>query len=506
MALELRGITKRFGALVANDAIDLEVRPGEIHCLLGENGAGKSTLMNILYGLYQPDEGEIRINGKPLRLDGPRSAINAGIGMVHQHFMLVPVFTVAENVMLGDERVKGPFLDHRSARGHVREVSERYGLAVDPDATVGDLPVGVQQRVEIVKALTRDAKVLILDEPTAVLTPQETRELFTVMRRLREAGTAIVFITHKLKEVKAIADRITVIRRGKVVGTATPDASEAELASLMVGRQVRLRVEKTPARASSAGPAFSVRDLTVRNLAGQAVVDGIGFDIMPGEVLGVAGVQGNGQTELAQAILGLITPEHGSIVLDGVDLSAKSPRDRLRAGLGFVPEDRGHDGLVGTSSVAENLVLDLYDRPEFGRRGSMDLKAVRRNAAERVEEFDIRTTSIDQPVGRLSGGNQQKVVVAREMSRPLRMLLISQPTRGVDVGAMEFIHQRIIRERDQGRPVLLISTELDEVMSLSDRVAVMYGGKIVAVVPADTSTEKIGLLMAGANPEDVVDE
>ncbi|WP_106403475.1 ABC transporter ATP-binding protein [Actinocorallia populi] len=506
MALELRGITKRFGSLVANDAIDLEVRPGEIHCLLGENGAGKSTLMNILYGLYQPDEGEIRVGGSPLRLDGPRSAINAGIGMVHQHFMLVPVFTVAENVMLGDERVKGPLLDQGAARRHVREVSERYGLAVDPDATVGDLPVGVQQRVEIVKALTRNAKILILDEPTAVLTPQETRELFTVMGRLREAGTAIVFITHKLKEVKAIADRITVIRRGKVVGTADPSASESELAALMVGRQVRLKVEKEPARDTGAAPAFSVRDLTVRNLAGQAVVDGVSLDIRPGEVLGVAGVQGNGQTELTQAVLGLIEPESGSIVLDGAELTGRSPRERLRAGLGFVPEDRGHDGLVGTASVAENLILDLYDRPPFGRRGTMDVREVRRNAAQRVEEFDIRTTSIEQPVGELSGGNQQKVVVAREMSRPLRMLVISQPTRGVDVGAMEFIHQRIIRERDQGRPVLLVSTELDEVMALSDRVAVMYGGKIVAVVPADTSTEKIGLLMAGANPEDVVDE
>ncbi|GAB2847389.1 ABC transporter ATP-binding protein [Actinocorallia aurea] len=501
MALELRGITKRFGSLVANDAIDLEITPGEIHCLLGENGAGKSTLMNILYGLYQPDEGQILVDGEPLALDGPRSAINAGIGMVHQHFMLVPVFTVADNVMLGDERTKGGLLDRKTARAHVRDVSARYGLEVDPDAIVGDLPVGIQQRVEIIKALTRDARFLILDEPTAVLTPQETEELFTVMRRLREAGTAIVFITHKLKEVRAIADRITVIRRGAVVGTALPSASESELASLMVGREVRLRVDKEPVQNTGEPPAFSVRGLTVRNAAGQAVVDGIDLDIAPGEILGVAGVQGNGQTELAQAVLGLLEPEAGSITLDGAELVGKAPRDRLRAGLGFVPEDRSHDGLVGGASVAENLVLDLYDRAPFGRRGSMDVGAVRRNARERVEEFDIRTTSIDTHVTHLSGGNQQKVVVAREMSRPLRMLLVSQPTRGVDVGAMEFIHKRIVRERDQGRPVLVISTELDEIFALADRIAVMYRGRIMAIVPPETSAETIGLLMAGAHPE-----
>ncbi|ROO90122.1 simple sugar transport system ATP-binding protein [Actinocorallia herbida] len=502
MALELRGITKRFGSLVANDAIDLEITPGEIHCLLGENGAGKSTLMNILYGLYQPDEGEILVDGEPLALDGPRSAINAGIGMVHQHFMLVPVFTVADNVMLGDEHTKSGFLNRKSARAHVRDVSTRYGLEVDPDAVVGDLPVGLQQRVEIVKALTRDARFLILDEPTAVLTPQETEELFTVMRGLRAAGKAIVFITHKLKEVRAIADRITVIRRGAVVGTALPSASESELASLMVGREVRLRVDKAPVQETGAPPAFAVRDLTVRNAAGQPVVDGIGFDIAPGEILGVAGVQGNGQTELAQAVLGLIEPEAGSITLDGTELLGKTPRDRLRAGLGFVPEDRSHDGLVGGASVAENLVLDLYDRPPFGRRGSMDVAEVRRNARDRVAEFDIRTTSIDTHVAHLSGGNQQKVVVAREMSRPLRMLLVSQPTRGVDVGAMEFIHKRIVHERDEGRPVLVISTELDEIFALADRIAVMYRGKIMAIVPPDTSAETIGLLMAGAHPDE----
>ncbi|WP_119728560.1 ABC transporter ATP-binding protein [Thermomonospora amylolytica] len=503
MSLELRGITKRFGSLVANDGIDLEVRPGEIHCLLGENGAGKSTLMNILYGLYQPDEGQILMDGRELTIGGPRDAIAAGIGMVHQHFMLVPVFTVAENIMLGDERT-GPlgWLDRRRARRDVAEVSARYGLQVDPDALVADLPVGVQQRVEIIKALIREARVLILDEPTAVLTPQETQELFAVMRSLREAGRSIVFITHKLKEVKAIADRITVIRRGAVVGTATPDASEVELAGLMVGRQVRLTVDKEPAAVDpGTEPAFSVEDLTVLDESGQAAVDGVSFDIRPGEILGIAGVQGNGQTELAEAILGLRPVAEGRIVLDGADLTGRSPRQRLRAGVGYVPEDRSHDALVADSSVAENLVLDLYDRPPFGRRGTMDVRAVRENAEQRVGEFDIRTASIDTPVGTLSGGNQQKVVVAREMSRPLRLLVAAQPTRGVDVGAMEFIHKRIVAERDQGRPVLIISTELDEIYGLADRIAVMYRGKVMAIVPPDTSREHIGLLMAGAHPD-----
>ncbi|ACY99719.1 MULTISPECIES: ABC transporter ATP-binding protein [Thermomonospora] len=521
MTLELRGITKRFGSLVANDGIDLEVRPGEIHCLLGENGAGKSTLMNVLYGLYQPDAGQILMDGRPLTINGPRDAIAAGIGMVHQHFMLIPVFTVAENVMLGDERTGPPrwarslgplarlgwsgpvgWLDRRRARRDVAEISSRYGLQVDPDALVADLPVGVQQRVEIIKALIRDARVLILDEPTAVLTPQETEELFSVMRSLRASGRSIVFITHKLKEVKAVADRITVIRRGAVVGTAGPEASERELAGLMVGRDVRLTVDKAPpAVPEDAEPAFQVRDLTVLDESGQPVVDGVSFDIRAGEILGIAGVQGNGQTELTEAILGLRPAAGGSIRLDGRELTGRSPRQVLRAGVGYIPEDRGHDALVADSSVAENLVLDLFDRPPFGRRGSMDVRAVRANAAHRVEEFDIRTSSIDAPVGTLSGGNQQKVVVAREMSRPLRLLVASQPTRGVDVGAMEFIHRRIVAERDQGRPVLIVSTELDEIFALADRIAVMYRGKIMAIVPPETSREDIGCLMAGTSPD-----
>jgi simple sugar transport system ATP-binding protein len=494
--LELRGITKRFGSLVANDRIDLVVEPGEIHCLLGENGAGKSTLMNVLYGLYHPDEGEILVDGEAKEFHGPRDAIAAGIGMVHQHFMLVPVFTVAENVVLGDEDT-GPagWLDRRKARKHVREVSERYGLPINPDARIEDLPVGVQQRVEIVKALVREAQVLILDEPTAVLTPQEIDELFTVMNTLREAGKSIVFITHKLKEVRAIADRITVIRRGRVVGTATPQMTEQELASLMVGRAVQLVVDKQPAEPGE--PAFDVSGLTVLDQHGNRAVDDISFSVRAGEILGVAGVDGNGQSELAQAILGLIPVHAGSITLDGRELVGAGPRQTLDAGVGFIPEDRLHDGLVAGFTVAENLVLDLYKSKPFAGTFALDLGEIEKNAKARIEEFDIRPTDHGIPAGNLSGGNQQKVVVARELSRPLRLLVASQPTRGVDVGAQEFIHKRIVAERDLGRPVVIVSTELDEVLGLADKIAVMYRGKIVGVVSPDTSREEIGLLMAG---------
>jgi ABC-type uncharacterized transport system ATPase subunit len=497
LKLELRGITKRFGSVVANDGIDLVVRPGEIHALLGENGAGKSTLMNVLYGLYQADEGQILIDDTPVAFKGPRDAMVAGIGMVHQHFMLIPVFTVAENVELGHEQTRRlGFLDHRKARRLVAEVSARYGLDVPPDALVADLPVGVQQRVEIVKALIRNANVLILDEPTAVLTPRETDDLMQVMRALRDGGTSIVFITHKLREVRAVADRITVIRRGAVVGEALPSASSAELASMMVGRPVLLTVDK--GLAAPGEPVLQVESLRVVNQSGQVAVDDVSFSVRSGEIYAVAGVQGNGQTELTESLIGLNRPTAGRIRIDGDDVTRESVDEILSRGVGYVPEDRSHDGMVAGFTIAENLVLDIFDQAPFAKGMSLDLKSIRDNAEHRVQEFDIRTPSIHANASTLSGGNQQKLVLARELSRPLRILVVAQPTRGVDVGSQEFVHKRIIEERDSGAAVVLISSELDEVLALADRIAVMYRGRIIGEVPAGTSAEQIGLLMAGA--------
>lgn len=502
MKLELRGITKRFGSLVANDHIDLTVEPGEIHALLGENGAGKSTLMNVLYGLYQADEGEILLDDVPRRFRGPGDAMAAGIGMVHQHFMLVPVFTVAENVMLGHEDTKGlGRLDLQTARRHVRAVADRFGFHIDPDAVVGDLPVGVQQRVEIIKALSRDARVLVFDEPTAVLTPQETDELMAIMRQLATEGTSIVFITHKLREVREVADRITVIRLGAVVGEASPTASNAELAAMMVGRSVELTVHKQPPRLGEGG--LEVKDLRVLTSAGAVVVDGVSFDVRPGEVLAVAGVQGNGQTELVDAIVGLADRVEGSIRLGDTELVGMSVHGILAEGVGFVPEDRQEDGLVGGFSVAENLILDRSSDPRFVRAGTLRRGELESFARERIAEYDIRAQGPHTRAGTLSGGNQQKVVIAREMSRELRLLVAAQPTRGVDVGSIEFIHTRIIETRDAGIPVVVVSTELDEVTALADRIAVMYRGTIVGVVPGDTSREVLGLMMAGATDPEV---
>jgi simple sugar transport system ATP-binding protein len=496
--LELKGITKRFGSLVANEGIDLTVAPGQVHALLGENGAGKTTLMNVLYGLLRPDGGEILLDSTPAAFASPRDAITAGIGMVHQHFMLVPVFTVAENVTLGIERagVAG-LLDRRRARSEVRELSHQYGLDVDPDVLVEDLPVGIRQRVEIVKALVREANVLILDEPTAVLTPAETEDLFRIIRQLRDGGRSIVFISHKLKEVQSIADTITVLRRGRVVGERPPSATEEELAALMVGRDVRLTVDKRPATPGDV--VLSVEGLTVTSPDGRLFLNGVDLSVRAGEILGVAGVQGNGQTELCEALMGLRPADAGTVTLDGRDLTRAKPRERLRAGMAYIPEDRTEDGLVGGFSVADNLVLDLYDQPPFAAGIGLKPPAIAANASRLVSEFDVRTSSADAPAGSLSGGNQQKVILARELGRPHKVLIASQPTRGLDVGSIEFVHKRIVEERDKGAAVLIVSAELDEIYALADRIAVMYEGRITGFREPSVSPSELGLLMTGGD-------
>jgi len=494
MRLELRGITKRFGAVVANDAISLAVEAGEILCLLGENGAGKSTLMNLLFGATRPDEGELAIDGRVVAFESPQDAIAAGIGMVHQHFALVPTLTVAENVALGDEPAgRLGWLDRRGAQADVRRLSEQYGLAVPVDALVGDLSVGLQQRVEIIKALRRDARLLILDEPTAVLTPQESERLFEVMRRLRDSGCSVIFISHKLREVRAVADRIVVIRRGRVVGAPAPEASETELASMMVGRPIDLRVAK-PAAAPGA---------TVLRLAGVALrgddPPGIDLDVRAGEIVALAGVQGNGQAELVELLLGSRRPVAGAIELGGDDIARCSTREILAKGVGYVPEDRGRDGLVGDLSVTENLILDTYHAPPFSRRAHLRRGRIAEHAGALMRQFDIRAASAASAAGTLSGGNAQKIVLARELSRALRLLVAVEPTRGLDIGSVEFVRSRVLEARAGGTAVVLVSSDLDEIAALADRIAVLYGGAIVGIVPPDVPRTQLGLMMAGAS-------
>jgi ABC-type uncharacterized transport system ATPase subunit len=496
--LELQDITKRFPGVLANDHINLTLGSGEIHALLGENGAGKTTLMNILYGLYHPDEGRILVRGQEARISSPKEAIDLGIGMVHQHFMLVPPFTVAENVMLGIESLKnGMFLDQEGVSKRIEEISAQYGLEVNPRAYIQDLSVGAQQRVEIMKILYRKADILILDEPTAVLTPQEVEDLFEVIRELVARGVSIIFISHKLKEVIEIASRITVLRGGRVVGTTRPkETSLAELARMMVGREVILRVEKKPAKPGR--PVLEVEGLRVLDDRQQKAVDGVSFDVRAGEILGVAGVQGNGQTELVEALVGLRQPIEGHVRILGHETTRATPRHVFEAGVAHVPEDRQRDGLVLSYPVADSLALNTYYLPPFADGLVMHENAILASAERLVKEFDIRTPSVMTLTSNLSGGNQQKVIVAREFSRPIDLLIASQPTRGLDVGSIEYIHQRLVEKRDQGCAVLLVSPELDEIMSLSDRIAVMFRGQIVAIVPADQATaEELGLLMAG---------
>lgn len=501
--LELRGITKRFPGVLANDHIELALEKGSIHALLGENGAGKTTLMNILYGLYQPDEGEIFIDGEAVKFSSPSDAISRGIGMVHQHFMLIPVFTVTENVMLGEETTRpGGFLDRPKAAKRVREISEQYNLEVDPDSYVQDLPVGVQQRVEIIKLLYRNANILIFDEPTAVLTPQEADELFEIMRSLARQGKSIIFITHKLREVLEIADQITVIRRGKVIGSVAPaEAEQSTLATMMVGREVQLELEKGPLHQGDV--MLKVENLLVTDDTEQITVDEVSFDVHSGEVFGLAGVQGNGQTELVEALTGMRRISGGKVSINGQDVTNASPRTITETGTAHVPEDRQRDGLVLPFPVMENLVLCNYYQPPYAHGVRMQWNTVLENAEKLIQEYDIRTPGPFTNAGALSGGNQQKVIVARELSRPIKFLVASQPTRGLDVGSIEYIHSQILNRRDNGIAVLLVSTELDEILQLSDRIGVMYRGKITAVVSAEEATkELIGLLMAGVPLED----
>ena len=500
-ALEVRGITKRFPGVLANDNINLKLHKGQVLGLLGENGAGKSTLMNMIYGLYKPDEGEILVNGAPVQIDGPKDAIGLGIGMVHQHFQLVDVLTVTENVMLGNETVSGPFLRRDKARREIQALSREYGLDVDPDALISDLPVGVQQRVEIIKALYRHADILILDEPTAVLTPQETRGLFKIMRALLDKGVSIIFISHKLKEVLEICDDVVVLRRGAVAGQADPrESTEQSLASLMVGRDVILEIDKAAAKPGD--EILNVVNLSVHDDRGLPAVEGVSFGLQRGEILGVAGVQGNGQTELVEALTGMRAIDGGRFFIKSREVTGVSPRSVTEMGVGHVPEDRQRDGMVASFTVMHNLVLCSYYQSAFSRAIVVDERAIADNARQLVEQYDVRPPIINNIAGGLSGGNQQKVIVAREFSRDVDLLIASQPTRGLDVGSIEFIHRQILRMRDAGAGILLVSSELDEVLSLADRVAVMFEGQIIDILSIEAADrDTVGLRMAGVRDE-----
>jgi ABC-type uncharacterized transport system ATPase subunit len=500
LKLELRDVTKRFPGVVANDSVNLSVQSGEILGLLGENGAGKTTLMNILYGLYSADEGEIVIDDRVMDFVSPGDAIAAGIGMVHQHFMLVPVFTVTENVVLGVEPTTGPVgtIDLAEARREVEEISSRYGLDVDPTSVVEDLPVGIHQRIEIIKVLFRDAEIIVFDEPTAVLTPQEVEEFFKIVVGLKESGKGIIFITHKLGEVLEVADRIAVLRRGKIVGELDPDeATKEQLAELMVGRPVDLVVDKTPAQPGEV--VLSVQDLVVRDERQQTAVDHVSFEVRAGEIVGIAGVQGNGQTELVEALTGLSQPLGGHVFLSGKDITLASPRLLHRSSVAHVPEDRQRSGLILDFDVAENIVLDSYYAEPYSHGMRMDWGYAHQHADELISQYDIRTPSSYVSAGNLSGGNQQKLIVAREFARDTKLIIASQPTRGIDVGSIEYIHSRIVEERDAGAAVLIVSSELDEILALADRILVMYRGRIVAEVSGEEATaSQLGLYMAGS--------
>jgi len=499
--LELRNVTKRFPGVVANDSVDLTIESGEILGLLGENGAGKTTLMNILYGLYSADEGEILVDGAVVKFDDPGDAIAAGIGMVHQHFMLVPVFDVTENVVLGVEPTIGPVgtIDMAEARLEVQEISTKYGLEIDPSATVEELPVGIQQRIEIIKVLFRDAEIIVFDEPTAVLTPQEVEDFFGIINGLKESGKGIIFITHKLGEILEIADRIAVLRRGKVVGEAIPaEATEEQLAEMMVGRPVDLVVEKKNAEPGEV--VLSVTDLLVRDDRQHTAVDQVSFEVRSGEIVGIAGVQGNGQTELVEALTGLAVPLSGMIHLGGENVTLVSPRFMHRNGVAHVPEDRQRSGLILDFDVAENLVLDSYYDEPYSHGIRMDWDYAHQHADQLIDQYDIRTPSSTVKASSLSGGNQQKLIVAREFSRGTKLIIASQPTRGIDVGSIEYVHARIVAERDAGAAVLIVSSELDEILALSDRILVMYRGRIVAEVTGGEATAtELGLYMAGSS-------